>query len=603
MKILRVQQGSREWHAERARRFTASEAPAMMGASKYLTRSALLQQKTTGLVPEVSAQQQALFDRGHASEANARKVVEEMLGEPLYPATAVHDDDDRLLASFDGATMAEDVIFEHKLWSEDLAAQVRAGELEPHYTWQLEQQLLVSGAERAIFVCSDGTRERFVHMEYRPVPGRREALLAGWDQFARDLAAYVPTEIKERPAAEVTIALPALVIHAKGEITTSNMKEYGEALARRLAEVRAIALVSDQDFSNAKESAKLLRENIQQAKLAKEQMLAQTVTVGEAARLIDTWCEDMRLTALKLEQDVEREDRAKKAAMIAKAKADYDAHIEALKADTGGPWTLLTAPDWASAIKGKRNFASMQDALDTMLANAKIVADESARKIRAALAAMDEEAKGYETLFADRLSFISKPVDDVRQLARARIAAHKAEQQRRAEELAERERARIRAEEAARVEREAQERAAAERRQREAAAAEQRRQEQEAAARAEQERQQIDADVHIADGTGVSLSDSPPMYAAASKTAGPAVIPLPTRAPAAPAGPPTLKLGEINARLSPIQLTAEGLVQLGFPVVSVDRGAKLYREESFPAMCDAVIAAAAKAKLKQLEAA
>ena len=32
MRTLNMFQGSNEWHAERSRRFTASEAPAMMGA-------------------------------------------------------------------------------------------------------------------------------------------------------------------------------------------------------------------------------------------------------------------------------------------------------------------------------------------------------------------------------------------------------------------------------------------------------------------------------------------------------------------------------------------------------------------------------------------
>mgnify|MGYP006185947583 CR=1 FL=1 len=36
----------------------------------------------------------------------------------------------------------------------DFAADVRAGDLDAHYYWQLEQQLLVSGAEKVIFVCS-----------------------------------------------------------------------------------------------------------------------------------------------------------------------------------------------------------------------------------------------------------------------------------------------------------------------------------------------------------------------------------------------------------------------------------------------------------------
>ena len=192
MRTLNMFQGSKEWYAERSRRFTASEAPAMMGASKNQSRDELLYQKATGIVPEVTEAKQALFDRGHRAEAAARRIVEDMLGQDLYPVTAVSDEDDRLLASLDGCTIDEATLYEHKLWSEGLAAQVRARDLEPHYYWQLEQQLLVVGAEKVIFVCSDGTPEKFVSMEYRPVPGRADALRAGWDQFAADLAAYEP---------------------------------------------------------------------------------------------------------------------------------------------------------------------------------------------------------------------------------------------------------------------------------------------------------------------------------------------------------------------------------------------------------------------------
>jgi len=35
MQVHNVQQGTPEWHALRSSYFTASEAPAMMGASKY----------------------------------------------------------------------------------------------------------------------------------------------------------------------------------------------------------------------------------------------------------------------------------------------------------------------------------------------------------------------------------------------------------------------------------------------------------------------------------------------------------------------------------------------------------------------------------------
>ena len=42
MKIHNVAQGSEAWHALRANYFTASEAPAMMGASKQMKRTELL---------------------------------------------------------------------------------------------------------------------------------------------------------------------------------------------------------------------------------------------------------------------------------------------------------------------------------------------------------------------------------------------------------------------------------------------------------------------------------------------------------------------------------------------------------------------------------
>ena len=62
MKELNLIQGSPEWLAARTKYFTASEANAMMGESKYQSRSALLKQKATGIAEEVDAATQARFD-------------------------------------------------------------------------------------------------------------------------------------------------------------------------------------------------------------------------------------------------------------------------------------------------------------------------------------------------------------------------------------------------------------------------------------------------------------------------------------------------------------------------------------------------------------
>jgi hypothetical protein len=60
-----------------------------------------------------------------------------------------------------------------------------------------------------------------------------------------------------------------------------------------------------------------------------------------------------------------------------------------------------------------------------------------------------------------------------------------------------------------------------------------------------------------------------------------------------------LRLGQINERLAPITLTADGLAQLGFAHAMTDKSAKLYRESDFLRICAALqrhISAVAQAK-------
>ena len=76
-------------------------------------------------------------------------MAEAILGEELYPVTGtVLINGLPLLASMDGLTMAETINWEHKLWNEGLAAQVRDGNLDEHYTVQMDQQQLVLARRR-----------------------------------------------------------------------------------------------------------------------------------------------------------------------------------------------------------------------------------------------------------------------------------------------------------------------------------------------------------------------------------------------------------------------------------------------------------------------
>jgi len=466
MKILELQQGSPEWHAHRMQHYNASDASAMMGASKYKTRNELLKEYATGIRPEVDANTQRLFDKGHAAEAAARQIAEGIVGEDLYPVTGtLVVEEMKLSASFDGLTMDESVNWEHKMLNKDLRNMLDTG-LDMHYQWQLAHQMLVSGAEKSLFMASDENEhiEMWVFRDEELI----DRLIAGWKQFSDDLDNYAPSEVKEMPKAEVTIDLPALFVHARGEITTHNMDEFGTALAANLAETRAIVLVTDQDFSNAKAAAKKFRDTAKAIAISKEQMLAQTETIGEAARKMDAWAKDLNATALQLEKDVEREDKAKKEAMVIAGKNAYMEHVAALEARVSPIRLNLSMPNFADAIKGKRNYTSMQDAIDTELANAKIAANEVADRIDANLKHFHIVAWDSKTLFPDLQNIASKQPDDFAAVVKMRIQEHAAAEQAKAEALRER----IRAEEQAKAEakvraetaaREAQERAEANR--------------------------------------------------------------------------------------------------------------------------------------------
>ncbi|WP_271043390.1 YqaJ viral recombinase family protein [Pseudomonas sp. VB3] len=429
MKIHNVAQGSAEWHALRAKHFTASEAPAMKGTSKYQTRTDLLTLKKTGITPEVTPSQQYIFDKGHATEASARPLVEAMIGEELYPVVGTLGN---LLASMDGATMLGETLFEHKLWNESLAAQVKAGELDPHYYWQLEQQLLVSGAERVIFVCSDGTAENFVSMEYRPVAGRAEQLVEGWKQFEADLAAH---EVADAPSIVVGKApdeLPALRIELTGMVTASNLKVFEQSALAVIDSVKT-TLSTDQDFADAKKAVKWCSDVEEAVAAAKKQALSQTQSIEELFSSLDRVSAHARETRLKVDKLVKAQELVVKTSIKQKAEQALLDHIVAINKTLDRVALPSVHADFAGAMKNKRTIASLQDAVDTELARAKIDASQAADSIRLNLKSIDELAADYAFLFSDVQQLVVKANDDLVTLIKFRVSEHKKSEQEKAD--------------------------------------------------------------------------------------------------------------------------------------------------------------------------
>ncbi len=236
---------------------------------------------------EVSEFQQKKFDAGHQAEAEARPLVEQIIGAELYPATGVTTLDGLpLLASFDGLTMVEDLVFEHKLWNDKLVAQIEGEGIKPAYYWQLEQQLLVSGAERVLFVCSDGTSANLRYIYYESQDDRREALIAGWKQFQEDLQTFEPQAPATILEGELIQDTTALVIHIAGQVNHSNLPQLETQIQDRINSVKS-ALVTDQDFTDAESAVKFFKKTEKKLKDGKETALGQVPAIAELFTRID----------------------------------------------------------------------------------------------------------------------------------------------------------------------------------------------------------------------------------------------------------------------------------------------------------------------------
>lgn len=576
MKIVNFIQGTQEWHAHRASHFNASDAPAMLGASTNFTRGDLIRQLAAGVPREFSDfVQERVIDPGHEFEAQARVVAEGIIGQDLYPITGV---DGKYSASFDGLTLLEDIAWEHKRLNETLRDAMVEGctgaDLPLMYQIQMEHQAMVSQAERVFFMASEWKRvgdgwelveER--HCWYTPNPELRARIVTGWVQLEADVAAYEP----EAPAAPVAAGrapdqMPALRIEVTGMVTASNLAEWKE---RAIAVFQGISkdLTTDQDFADAEKTVKWCGEIEEQLKGAKQHALSQTESIDELFRTIDAISEQARATRLALDKLVTKRKDERRTEIGNNARRAVQDHVRAINETLGEhglqvPSTLIA--DLQAAIKGKRSFASMQDAVDAVATNAKITASQAADRVRANMAILAEHPE-HATLFADRVQLCaSKAPDDLRNLVATRIAEHQRAEQAKLDA----EREKIRKEEEDRARKLAADEVLAQ-------------QQREAAERA------------------AAVPAPAPVEAAApmQQTVAAAPRPVPTAvasssAPAAAAAPREvvkIKLGDINARIAPLSISADGLAQLGFKPINATGAAKLYDQAQFPAMCEALI--------------
>jgi putative phage-type endonuclease len=566
-KIVQLVQGTQEWHTHRAKHFNASEASAMLGLSPYQSRSDLLKAKSTGITPEVDVAKQRLFDAGHAAEAAARPEAKRVIGKDLYPITATRDVGGlHLSASYDGATMEEDIVWEHKLLNVALADSLSRGIIPEQYHPQLEQQLLVIEAEKALFMATSSDKTAMEYVWYTSNPEMRQRLIAGWQQFAIDLASYIPSTVEViKPIGRTPETLPALHIEVTGMVTASNLAQYKEHALAVFGGINR-DLQTDAQFADAEKTVKWCKDVEDRLAAAKQHALSQTASIDQLFKAIDDISAESRRTRLELDKLVTARKEALRGEIVAEGVNALRSHIAILNTRIGKAFMPSIHADFGGAIKGKRSLESIRDAVGNELARAKIESNALADRIQINLNTLNK-VPDYAFLFADIAQLVLKATDDLEAVIQNRISAHNEKESARIEA----DRARFAEQERAKAEASVKARADAE------------------AAAASPAPQVQSASVADDCARVERIVTAPDIAPAVTHEAVAALMPATVRnamKPKADAAP-TLALGEISTRLG-FNCTSAFLATIGFEATTV-KAAKLYQSDDFKLICQALI--------------
>lgn len=191
--ILKLEQGTAEWHEHRAKYRNASETPAVMGASPWMSVYDLWLLKTGR---KTQAENDAMR-HGTAMEPIARLAYEVATGTIMQPKVMVNG---LYSASLDGVTLDGQLLLEVKCPYQgqvsELWQQAKQGIAPEHYYLQVQHQLMVSGARLAHLFVFDGSNG--IKIEIAPDPKTFEHIKSAWDDFQVLLDTDTPPPLSEQ---------------------------------------------------------------------------------------------------------------------------------------------------------------------------------------------------------------------------------------------------------------------------------------------------------------------------------------------------------------------------------------------------------------------
>ena len=235
--VLKLVQGSAEWHAHRLTMRNASESAAVLGISAWMTPYQLWLLKTGRKTQPTTA----AMSHGTTMEPAARSAYELQTGNVMQPLV-IQDGD--YSASLDGITLQGDLIVEVKCpvrgRNSTLWRDAEAGQVPGHYMAQVQHQLMVSGATTAHLWVFDG-EQGLLHVLARDESAMM-AIRAAWDAFQPFLERDTPPPLVD-----------ADTVQREDELWAKAAQEYAKA--------KQAAQVSDEALERAKQALVALAEH------------------------------------------------------------------------------------------------------------------------------------------------------------------------------------------------------------------------------------------------------------------------------------------------------------------------------------------------------
>ena len=201
MKLVNLDQGSKEWLDWRRGFLTASDAAAVMSCSPWETPYKCWQRKL-GLIEEKKSNN--AMEEGKRLEPIARSKFNQETGFDMVPVVVESSEITFLGASLDG--MCGNAILEIKCGGSNLHDMARKGIIPDYYLCQMQHQLIVTRAEKCFYYSY--YKDEGIMLEVLPDPEFEAKYLSKAKDFWKRIACFEPPSLEPSDYKDMNDSLP-----------------------------------------------------------------------------------------------------------------------------------------------------------------------------------------------------------------------------------------------------------------------------------------------------------------------------------------------------------------------------------------------------------